>query len=381
MRVASTAWLSLTMLIASLLMSFRVAIVGCGKIADGHAEEIAKFRDRATLVACCDRELLMAEQFSRRYRVPAHYERFEDLLENERPNVVHITTPPHSHLALGKQCIDSGAHVYVEKPVAPTRAAAQELFDHAIQKGKKVTVGYSSYFDPPMLALRALVAEGVIGEVLHVESYYGYNLAGPFGQALLADSSHWVHHLPGKLLHNVIDHLLNKMVEQIPDESPSVHAVGRVLRANRYGDARDELVDELRIVLSGKRVTGYGTFSAHIRPAGQFIHVYGSKNSAHVDLTARTVTLDTSATLPSAIGRLIPAFAQAGAFFREGSRNVLRFARNDFHFFAGLNRLIAAFYDCIDRDAEPPVAYRDVLRISGIMDEIFAQLTAQMRMS
>jgi hypothetical protein len=50
-----------------------------------------------------------------------------------------------------------------------------------------------------------------------------------------------------------------------------------------------------------------------------------------------------------------------------------RFVRADFHYFAGLGRLISLFYDSIVRDAAPPIPYRDILRISAMMDDIFSQ--------
>src|SRR6478752_6669241 len=83
-------------------MSLKVAIVGCGKIADGQFEEIAKMPDLARVVAVCDREGLMAEQMSMRYGIPAFYDDFARLLRVERPDVVHITTPPSSHLPLAR---------------------------------------------------------------------------------------------------------------------------------------------------------------------------------------------------------------------------------------------------------------------------------------
>ena len=57
----------------------------------------------------------------------------------------------------------------------------RELIAHAEAAHKKVTVGYFSYFDPPALTMRQLVREGVLGEAVHVESFYGYDLRGPFG--------------------------------------------------------------------------------------------------------------------------------------------------------------------------------------------------------
>src|SRR3954471_23757935 len=71
----------------------RIGIVGCGKIADGHAE-ILKFLDGAQLVAVCDREPILAEQLAVRFGVPAWYSSLDQMLAAERLDVVHITTPP-----------------------------------------------------------------------------------------------------------------------------------------------------------------------------------------------------------------------------------------------------------------------------------------------
>src|SRR5213078_4418801 len=105
----------------------RVGIVGCGKIADGHVEEIQKMPERARVVAVCDLEILMAEQIALRYGIAAHYDSFEKLLVVEKPDVVHITTPPGSHLPLAKMAMDAGAHVYVEKPLTLNHADSKKL--------------------------------------------------------------------------------------------------------------------------------------------------------------------------------------------------------------------------------------------------------------
>jgi predicted dehydrogenase len=352
----------------------KVVIVGCGKIAEGHAEEVAKLAARARVVAVCDRELLLAEQFAARHGVPHHYDDFARLLERERPDVVHITAPPHVHLPLARQAIDAGCHLYVEKPFTLSAEDSRALIDHAQAAGRKVTVGYASFFDPPALRMRELVAEGTLGEPVHVESFFGYALDSPFGQAMLADPGHWVHRLPGRLFHNIIDHAVSKVCEFLPDERPRVLAHASALRPQRFGDARDQLQDELRVLLAGARVSAYVTFSAHARPVGQFVRVYGTRNTLAVDYVARTVTLDRAATLPSAIGRLLPAFQQAGGLLREGAGNVWRFARSDFHYFAGLQTQLGRFYDCIVRDGPPPYPYRDIVRVSELLDEIFRQV-------
>src|SRR5687768_9944699 len=135
-------------------MSLKVAIVGCGKIADGHVEEIQKMPATARVVAVCDLELLMAEQLAVRYGISRYYDNLDKMLESERPDVVHITTPPQSHLALATKIIAAGCHVYVEKPLTLNLADSQKLIAHAEEAKRKVTIGYSYYFAPPAEALR-----------------------------------------------------------------------------------------------------------------------------------------------------------------------------------------------------------------------------------
>ncbi|WP_428268132.1 Gfo/Idh/MocA family protein, partial [Haliangium sp.] len=195
----------------------KVALVGCGQIADGHVGEIQKLGN-ARVLGVCDLEPLMAEQLAVRYGVPHHYADYATMLAEVRPDVVHICTPPGSHLALTKAAVDAGCHVYVEKPLALDYAQSVELIEYVEKAGRKITIGHNSEFDPPSLEMRRLVAEGVLGECVHVESWFGYNLAGPFGKVIMGSADHWVHRLPGKLFQNNINHMLNKITEFVDDE-------------------------------------------------------------------------------------------------------------------------------------------------------------------
>ena len=349
------------------------AIVGCGKFADAHAEQLRRMPEVASLVAACDVEPLMAEQLARRYGISAHYASYDEMLERARPDVVHIATPPASHLALAARAFAAGAHVYVEKPLAPTHEDARALIAAAESCGKKLTVGYTYLFDPPAQRMRRLLAGGALGKVLHVESFYGYDLAGPFGQAIMSDPDHWVHQLPGGLLHNNVDHLLNKVVELLPYETNGleIDARGGRLRSRRYHDCRDRTFDELRLRLQSDGVSAYATFSAHIRPAGHWCRIYGSRNCALVDYTSRSLTLSTGPRLPSAFGRLVQPFETAIRFAAEGWRGLRDFAHCDYHFFGGLEHLMRAFYGAVRDGGEPPIPYEDLLRTTASWTRFF----------
>jgi len=343
-----------------------VAILGCGRIADAHAELIRGL-ESSRLVAVCDLEPLMAKQLAVRFGVPNFYSDFSELLRIEKPDVIHITTPPDSHLALSLQAIAAGCHLFVEKPVALDYEQIRTIVGAAAQNGRKLTVGYINQFDPAAVEMRHLIADGAIGRPIHLESFYGYNLAGPFGTAIIREPDHWVRRLPGQLMQNVIDHLVNKVAEFIPDDEPLIEAFG-------YWNSEARLHDDLRAMIIGKEVSAYATFSSRIRPDAQMLRVYGTKNSLTVDYTARTVVLNSHPTFPSVLGRLVPPFSQAWRQFRSGTRNVRRFARSEFHYFQGMRTLLSSFYDSILLDKEPPLPYPELLRTAKIMDRIFGQV-------
>ena len=90
----------------------KVAIIGCGKIADQHVEQIVLIPD-CQIVAVCDREELMARQLQERLNTGACFTDVQELLDKARPDVAHITTPPRTHFAVAKMCLEAGCHVYI----------------------------------------------------------------------------------------------------------------------------------------------------------------------------------------------------------------------------------------------------------------------------
>ncbi len=360
-------------------MNIKVALVGCGQIADGHAGEIAKING-AELVAVCDLEPIMAEQLALRFGIKSHYCDYKKMLQNEKPDVVHICTPPSSHLSLVKLAVDAGCHVYVEKPLALNYADSVELIDCVEAAGLKITIGHNSEFDPPALEMRELISKGVLGDPVHVESWFGYNLSGPFGQAILGSPEHWVHRLPGKLFQNNLNHLLNKITEFIVEDKPEV--IAKAWRSDpsvHYGDVRDDLFDELRVMIRGNGVSAYGTFTSNVKPVAQFVRVYGTKNIIEMDINSRTCIVDRGVTLPSAIGRLAAGFSKGKAYRKSSWKSIKKFLKNDYHYFAGMNYLIHAFYESISNDGPLPISTHSMLRIAWIMDEIFSQIYPQVQ--
>src|SRR5947209_6664186 len=117
----------------------KVAIVGCGKIADAHATQILRVGG-CEIVGVCDREPLMARQLYERFKVKRYFTDLAELVSEARPDVLHITTPPESHFDIARFCLEHHCHVYVEKPFTLDVHQAQQLVDLAEERGLKLTV-------------------------------------------------------------------------------------------------------------------------------------------------------------------------------------------------------------------------------------------------
>lgn len=353
-------------------MSLKIVIIGCGKIADAHVEEIRKIPS-AQLVAVCDREPIMAEQLAVRYRVPRWYCDSEQMLERETPDVVHLTVPPHAHVELVHQVLRAKCHIFLEKPVGTKFDDTQAIVSAVRCTDRKLAVNYWPNFEAPAIKLRHLIESGMIGEVVHLESFYGYDLAGEYGTALRRDPNHWVRRLPGQLFQNVLDHVLNKIAPFLHTEKPLIHASAYSggLPGQR---GSDPLLDELRVVIEDAGISAYATFSSHARPVGHSLRVYGTRNTATVNFAMRTVALDRGQSFPSALGRLFPPFLVARDYMGQGIDNLSRFSQARFHYFDGMRNLLTEFYRSIEQDSAPPIPYGEILRVSGMMEKIFAQV-------
>lgn len=354
----------------------KVALVGCGKIADVHASQIKKIHD-CEIVAACDNEPLMAEQLAERFQIKNFYGDLQEMLRMSRPDVVHVTTPPGSHFTIAKTCLERGCHVYVEKPFTLYSWETEELIARANSASLKMTAGHDAQFSHAARGLRQLVREGYLGgDPVHMESVWCYELSGQaYAKALLSDTQHWARTLPGGLLHNIVSHGISKIAEFLTGDSPEIiaHAfVSPFLR--NLGERR--IVDELRAILSeNERTTAYFTFSSQMRPALHQFSVFGPKNGAIIDEDRQTLVRLEGKRQKSYFEKFFPPLKMAKEYAGNSLRNMKLFLNRDFHMESGMKCLIESFYNSIRNQAPPPIPYREIILTARIMDAIFKQIS------
>jgi len=356
----------------------KVAIIGCGKIADSHVSQIQRI-EGCELVGVSDREPLMARQLCDRFPIPRDFSDASEMIEEAKPDVVHITTPPQTHFDLAKLCLEHGCHVYVEKPFTVNEQEAQEIIALANERHLKITAGHDDQFRHAARRARTLIQTGYLGGgPVHMESYYCYELGGSgYAGALLADKQHWVRRLPGKLLQNTISHGIAPIAEHLSGESLQVIAHGFTSPyLRKMGET--EIIDELRVIIcEDHRVTAYFTFSSQMRPALHQFRIYGHKNGLVLDHDNETLIKLRGARFTSYAEKFIPPASAARQYLGNLATNMRSFLARDFHMKSGMKYLIESFYHSISTGGPLPIPYKEILLTTRIMEQIFLQLGSQ----
>ena len=353
----------------------RAAIVGCGKIADQHVEAIQRVSG-CEIVSVCDQELLMAKQLAERFGILNCFSDLPTMLEQTSPDVVHITTPPKSHYSLAKTCIESGTHVYLEKPFTVTAEEADSLIQLAESRELKITAGHNYQFTLEMLEMRRLVNQGYLGgRPIHLESYYPYDLDNvSYVRPILGNRQHWVRQLPGQLFHNVISHGIARLAEFLDDDLSEI--IARAQQSVRLQILQgEEVLDELRVLIQDRKgTTAFFCFSTQIKPGLSQFRVCGPRNSILVDQTSGSIIRYKKRNYKSYLTFFLPPTLSAAEHLRNAARNLSFFAGRKLYQDSGMAELVRRFYESVRAKTPPPIPYREILLTARIMDEIFAQI-------
>jgi predicted dehydrogenase len=353
----------------------KVGIIGCGKIADVHAEQIQRIAC-VEIVSVCDKEELMAKQLYERFNIKNYFSNVNQFLNTHKLDVVHITTPPQSHFELGRLCLEAGCHVYMEKPFTVNTDEAIKLINLATENNLKITVGHDYQFTHAKRLMRELIKNGYLGgPPVHMESYHCYELGTEsYAKALLGDKEHWVRKLPGTLMHNNISHGISSIAEFLTADNPKVIAHGFSSHFLKKMNEND-IIDEVRVIISdGECTTAYFTFSTQMRPVLHQFRTYGFQNALIVDHDQQTCIKVSGEKYKSYLEKFISPALFAKEYASNCVRNINLFLRRDFHMKAGMKYLIESFYQSILDDTPLPISHREILLTCRIMDDIFTQL-------
>ncbi|MFC5451936.1 Gfo/Idh/MocA family protein [Paenibacillus aestuarii] len=153
--------------------TYRIAIIGCGGIANGkHMPSLKKLKN-VEMVAFCDIISEKAHEAAAKYGTSEAkvYEDYREVLKDSTIDIVHVCTPNDSHAEIAIAALEADKHVMCEKPMAKTAADARRMVEAAKRTGKKLTIGYNNRFRPDSQHLHNLCEDGELGEVYFAKAH------------------------------------------------------------------------------------------------------------------------------------------------------------------------------------------------------------------
>ncbi|MDC2952966.1 Gfo/Idh/MocA family protein [Streptomyces gilvifuscus] len=157
--------------------SVRWGILATGGIAAAFTADLVDLPD-AEVVAVASRSQASADAFAERFGIERAYGEWGALAEDADIDVVYVATPHSAHRAAAGLCLEAGRNVLCEKAFTLNAREAEELVALARGRGSFLMEAMWMYCNPLVRRLKAMVDDGAVGEVRHVQADFG--LAGPF---------------------------------------------------------------------------------------------------------------------------------------------------------------------------------------------------------
>ncbi|MDR1571516.1 MAG: Gfo/Idh/MocA family oxidoreductase [Clostridiales Family XIII bacterium] len=152
----------------------RFAMIGCGRISRKHVEALAANGAAAALAAVCDIVPGRAAEASRAYaermpggKAPAACLDYRHMLGEQGLDAVAVCVESGRHAEVALDCLRSGLHVLVEKPMALSSGDAEAMISLAGQNGLRLGVCHQNRFNPPIQRLRRALDEGRFGKLVN----------------------------------------------------------------------------------------------------------------------------------------------------------------------------------------------------------------------
>jgi predicted dehydrogenase len=325
------------------------AVVGAGLMGGWHASAIRRAGGKVIAVVDPDRE--RAATLAKRFVGAQVYTRLDDALNQTRPAVVHLCTPTSTHRQQAEHALNAGAHLFVEKPLAPTLQDTQDIFTLAEQKGLAVCPVHQFIFQDGFQRVQAWLPKA--GEILQISftihSAGGVNLAPPDLNTLVGD---------------ILPHPLSLLQAMLPGSLESHWNVSRPAP----GEFR-----AFGTHIGRSPTEGVGLaieISLNARPTRNSLSVAAKNATLNADLFHGFAFR-----LPGNVSRtqkIIQPFEISLRQFGAAAGNLILRLLNAEGAYPGLRRLVYLFYEALRSGGIPPIPVHDTIAVAHARQVILA---------
>ncbi len=337
----------------------RVALIGCGRIARVHRAYLENIRE-AEVVGVFDVDRQSADAFVSGSAIRA----FADLgalIDETRPDVAHVLTPPTTHAAVASELLTRSVNVLVEKPLAMSTVEADEVLRAAKAAGVWVSVDHNRYFDPVVQRAAKAVADGRIGELVGVDVFQGAEVGE--AEKMLQPSDDWRVNLPGGILHNLASHPLYLM-RRFAGPARSIEVLATELAAGR--------LSEVRLIAAGERCLATVTMSARCRPFMNRLSIYGTNGTIELNLNNMTFIERHTRALPKLVGKVWPNLDESRQLLVATASNTFAYVSGKQRLYPGIGAHLAQLYASLAAGGPPVVSAEEGRDVVAWYDQILA---------
>jgi len=147
----------------------RVALIGLGGAAERILLPALVTLREVRIVAGSDVDAAARQRAAGRWNIPRIYSQPNEMLEEERPDIAIVATPPLTHAELCLLALERGCHVFCEKPFMPSVEEADAVVA-AAQKAQRVVAVNNQYYQMPIYrAVREFISGGQSGRLYHID--------------------------------------------------------------------------------------------------------------------------------------------------------------------------------------------------------------------
>ncbi|MBI4971504.1 MAG: Gfo/Idh/MocA family oxidoreductase [Candidatus Omnitrophica bacterium] len=152
-----------------------VLVVGAGSIGTRHLSNLINNKKKLLIasIAVCETSADKRAITEKQFKVPMHSTLSRAL--SEKPRIVIVATPSASHLNVATRAAETGAHIFVEKPLSHQTSGVSRLIS-SLKKNQKLMVGCNMRFQPSVKSIKQLIEKNRIGKIIAARAQSGHYL-------------------------------------------------------------------------------------------------------------------------------------------------------------------------------------------------------------
>lgn len=338
----------------------------------------------------CDLSRIAATVAAERFHARRAYTDAAVMLAEARPDVVHVLTPPQSHVPLCRQAIEAGAHVICEKPITATYPELAALHAFAREHGRHLVEDHNYRFNPTVLAMESMVEQGGVGTVSDVEVRMQLDIRGE-GRFSDTHFPHPAHRLPCGIIHDFITHLCYLTLRFVPAarsaDAPTAglppteprHPFQRISAFwSNHGEGPGDVFrfDDLDATLLAGAVHARIRYSSYAHPTCFTIRVTGDRGELSTDLFLPHVRFNRvrgHAQLSPLVNQITEGLTLIGSALNNFQRKVMQKTA-----YEGMQAFLGLVYDALSQEGlhrqslAMPVTWADMAATSALVDDLLA---------